>query len=593
MRTHKNQNWIKVLAALSALNGGPGGKVAGAFFNAQQQADDRDYNQQMQRYQQQTQQAQQQQQTQQRTFENNQQTAQSGEAFLKQLAGLDSTTQEQQVKALTPDQMQAYGYTPDSLKAQFYDDKGNFVPVGSEESASARAANLKAQSDALTRLYSLTPQAQQALHDGMDADTWNGRYPIDYKSFVPGQLQKEATAESLATSKEAASLSDEQYRALTGWQRMNPQMQAVALQNLTPDQKYQMYGIRNLTPGLSEPDTIALLRANNAETDAQRKDATTRAGQTLVHGDRRLQLDLEQRGQNLRQQQSAAALKQRQGDMFLRYGPQGKGNALQQFDALMKQREAIQKRMTFLATPGKPDSYGDPVLPPRDQGRLDGRPIINDPNGQPNDKGIVPQIPNPDYLKPLPNAQPSAAYTEYQWLMQQDKALNDQQFALQHGVPARPASPAGVPLLPPLPPSGSAAPAGTVVTPAGNGPLPPAPVIAGPNGYTAHTEGKAAPGNSLTPQQIHAMPTGQLLNHLAAKYGSAQTGPLVSTFHNKGQDLPYTVRPTAPPIGTTITGTVGGQKLTFSVPRNQAEFLKMPGLQQKMYLEYLCRQKGQ
>lgn len=199
--------WAKALGVLSALAGGPGAAMVNQYTKQGDASDQQQYGMQMQQYQMQQQEAQkaqanQQQQTQQQ-FDNQQAQQKSYGDLTRTLSGMDDGSQQQLVSALmkSPAQLAIYGQTPETMKAQFFDGKGNFTPIEAQQTAKDSAALLRTQTTARERLYQMTTDAQQNLHDQMAPDDWENATGIPYKDFTPGQITSDVTKMSAEQSK--------------------------------------------------------------------------------------------------------------------------------------------------------------------------------------------------------------------------------------------------------------------------------------------------------------------------------------------------------------------------------------------------------
>ena len=351
MATHKENNIVKLLGVLSALTGGSGGQVANAYLQGQQGKDQANYGRAMAAYQ--AQQGQQQQQ-----FENTQAQVQSSDSLMDNLKDKDAATQQSIVEGMTPQVMQAYGYTPDSIKAQFYNADGTFKPVAGGDDPKGDAALIRAQSDARSRLFSITPQAQQSLHDGMDKETWESTYGVPYEGYSPGQLTKDVNAGASVQGRADAETAAAQKGALSTLLTMSPAMQATILAGTNPQAFAQKYGVPvgAFKPGMMPKDAAALaaiaerwkasqLAAQTQTSIAGSKDAVTERGQDLTAAAR-------SRGLSDKEQGIGSV------------GSGGKsGTAADQAYARRLQR------MTVLATPAKDPLTGKPTgLSPAHQG---------------------------------------------------------------------------------------------------------------------------------------------------------------------------------------------------------------------------------
>ena len=509
---HHNNSWLQALGALSALAGGPGGHIASAVMANQKQGDTDRYNQQVQAYQQQ-------QHDTQTTFENTNQTAAAGANLTEGLSRLDPASQEARVRGLmgSPGILAAYGYTPDSAKAQFFDNTGAFVPVTAADKPVNEASVARAQTQARNSMSHMTLDGQQSYHDGFasDHDAWQQQTGLPYEGFVPSATAKDAN-DTANTSIKLSASQNNQLKTLTGL-TLPAQTTMKLLYKNDPAAFARKYGVplEGWEPGMTQANATAAASAANRETDALRTDAThlkiARLNTATKIGIDNENNRVAMRGQDIRAEMDGKQINARVAMFNQRYGEGNGGKSEKQYQSLLKDQMTIQKRMTVLSTPQK-DAFGDPALSLRDQGRVDA---------------------NGNHIE---NAEPTAAYNEYMYLAKQEQYTQQQMDQMLPATTQAPAAPVA-PLAPlaPMPVGVRGNQARTLGMPQGVSPLAPQSYPAYPTysspaypAYTSHGSrgaislalpGFNSGGPRLTPAQIHGMTTQQLLQRLAMRAG--------------------------------------------------------------------------
>lgn len=375
--------WAKVLAGLSTAAGGPGAQIAHAYLNAGGAKDQAQYQQQFHDWQQR-------QATAQQDLGNAHAAAQVQGALVDRLSGLDPDSQQQYVGALAanPDGLQAYGYTPETLHAQFYDAQGQFQPVGTVADAKDASTQSRAQTQARTQLFGLAPDAQQNLHDSYlgHADEWETAFGIPYDQFKPGQTQKDVTAGKNADTRAeqaqalaGSRLSTAQTNFLRATLRLNPQQQALMHSGMDPTEWEQKTGIpyAAFQPGMTERDTISLMGLRQRAILADQSNATRRFGITTASADRRAGQAVTERGQDLAHNDRQAGLQQSQARFqsqmaykrSLAAGGDGvSGLKLQQ---VIQDRETARKELQRLRAEGQALSTNYKMAPDVKQSQMD------------------------------------------------------------------------------------------------------------------------------------------------------------------------------------------------------------------------------
>lgn len=290
--------WAKALAALSTLSGGPGAQIANTYLQAGDAKDQAAYQQGLQDWARQRQQGQQ-------AFDNGQATARTQGALVDRLSGLDAPTQQNYVNALlaSPQDAQAYGHTPQTLRTQFFDAQGAFQPVNSQADARDAAATQRAQATARAGLYGLTPEGQQAIHDSYagHADEWGTAFGTPFEAFTPAQTQRDVTAAQAQQQKATGALSTEQQRFTTSFFKLSPAVQSMMHNGMDAQEWQRKTGLsyQGFKPGMTQADALRQVAITNRETDARRRDTTQNRAIDVTHGDRQEGFGVTERGQDL------------------------------------------------------------------------------------------------------------------------------------------------------------------------------------------------------------------------------------------------------------------------------------------------------
>ena len=555
----RNNTIAQIFGALSALSGGAGGRIVSAGLAQQKAADTDRYNQQVQAYQQQ-------QHDQQQQNQNNQQVNENQGGFVANLAKLDPATQQQIVSSMTPQVMAANGYTPATLRAQFYDKSGAFVPVSAADKPDNPVMLARAQTAARTSLQHLTTAGQQAYHDSFkdNPDDWVQQTGLHYEGFTPSETARDQTAGGTLAEKinndaavSGAKLSDAQNNSLKTLTAGTLPVQTAVYQSYAHDPAgfEAKYGVpyAGYKPGMTQANATALLATNNREADAQRTDET-KVSLAKLNIAARAQIDhannvVAMRGQDLRTQLGQHQINSRVQMFNQRYG-QGNGNAAEkQYQGLLKTDMQIQKRMTVLGTPGKDTITDQPTLSLRDQGRIDA-----------NGNAVANPVATP-------------AYEEYMQLVQYDQQLQQQMKAMTTPVsPALSASP-GLSAL-------SAQLGGVPLT--GAGPLAPAPVT-----LDGHT--RLPPGSPVPAPRVSPLPTFPAYT----SHGSGLAA-LSRITNPQPQSAPQRVQPMPkmqpmPPMKPANVGYIVDQnkRPLFAMPTTAADYAKLTFQQKQMLVRVM------
>ena len=405
---HHNDTLLKIFSALSALSGGPGGRMGAAYQQERNAGDTQKYNQQVQAYQQQQRDTQQ-------NFENQGSQAQGGSMFVQRLAKLDAASQEQTVRGMTPAMMAAYGYTPGQVQQQFFDAQGKFVPVSEDDSKSAPAL-ARAQASARNTLYRLSTGGQQSYHDSFSStpDDWVSQTGLPYAGFSPSATARDTNAAGTLAERinndqvtGTAKISNAQNNSLKSLTAQTLPMQTATYQSYAsnPQGFQDKYGVpyTGYKPGMTQSNATALLGVNNRETDAQRSNGTKisldklniAARSQIDSNDNQTKMALGQ----LRNQLGLSQINSRVELFNQRYGA-GSGNQMEkQYQSWIKEDMSVQKRMSVLSAPGVDPITRSPTLSQRDQGRID-------------ENGNI-----------VASPAPTAAYNEYMQLQQYHQML--------------------------------------------------------------------------------------------------------------------------------------------------------------------------